>query len=99
MCQGVEVITSVYCVFPLNEFNFFIKELKMKTITFISYDKYPKTVRKSHIFKKRFSSLADVAKFLRSSCKIYLNNPMNEFSKDELRIISMKVQSLNRRKV
>ena len=71
----------------------------MKTITFISYDKYPKTTRKSHIFKKRFSSLADVAKFLQVSNKIYLNNPMNEFSKDELRILSMKVQSVNRMKV
>ncbi len=71
----------------------------MKTITFTSYDKYPKTVRKSHIFKKRFSSLADVAKFLQVSVKIYLNNPMNEFSKDELRILSMKVQSLNKMKV
>ena len=71
----------------------------MKTITFISYDKYPKTTRKSHIFKKRFSSLADVAKFLQVSSKIYLNNPMNEFSKDELRILSMKVRSVNRMKV
>lgn len=68
----------------------------MKTITFISYDKYPKTTRKSHIFKKRFSSLADVAKFLQVSNKIYLNNPMKEFSKDELRILSMKVRSVNR---
>ena len=71
----------------------------MKTITFISYDKYPKTTRKSHIFKKRFYSLADVAKFLQVSSKIYLNNPMNEFSKDELRILSMKVRSVNRMKV
>ena len=71
----------------------------MKTITFISYDKYPKTTRKSHIFKKRFSSLADVAKFLQVSNKIYLNNPMNEFSKDELRILSIKVRSVNRMKV
>ena len=71
----------------------------MKTITFISYDKYPKTTRKSHIFKKRFSSLADVAKFLQGSSKIYLNNPMNEFSKDELRVLSMKVRSVNRMKV
>ena len=71
----------------------------MKTITFISYDKYPKTIRKSHIFKKRFSSLADVAKFLQVSNKIYLNDPMNEFSKDELRILSMKVQSVTRTKI
>ena len=71
----------------------------MKTITFISYDKYPKTTRKSHIFKKRFSSLADVAKFLQVSNKIYLNNPMKEFSKDELRILSMKIRSVNRMKV
>lgn len=66
----------------------------MKTITFISYDKYPQTTKKSHIFKKRFSSLADVAKFLKSSNKIYLNNPMNELSKDELRILSNKIRSL-----
>ena len=66
----------------------------MKTITFTSYDKYPQTTKKSHIFKKRFSSLADVAKFLKSSNKIYLNNPMNEFSKDELRILSNKIRSL-----
>jgi hypothetical protein len=66
----------------------------MKTITFISYDKYPQTTKKSHIFKKRFSSLADVAKFLKSSNKIYLNNPMNELSKDELRILSKKIRSL-----
>ena len=66
----------------------------MKTITFISYDKYPQTTKKSHIFKKRFSSLADVARFLKSSNKIYLNNPMNELSKDELRILSKKIRSL-----
>ena len=66
----------------------------MKTITFISYDKYPQTTKKSHIFKKRFSSLADVAKFLKSSNKIYLNNPMNELSKDETRILSKKIRSL-----
>lgn len=66
----------------------------MKTVTFICYDKYPKTTRKSHIFKKSFSSLADVAKFLQVSNKIYLNNPMNEFSKDELRILSKKIRSL-----
>ena len=71
----------------------------MKTITFISYDNYPKTTKRSHIFKKRFSSLADVAKFLQVSSKIYLNNPMNEFSKDELRILSMKVRSVNRMKL
>lgn len=69
----------------------------MKTITFISYDKYPKTVRKFHIFKKRFSSLSDIAKFLQVSSKIYLNNPMNELSKEELRILSMKVRSLNKK--
>ena len=71
----------------------------MKTITFISYDKYPKTTKRSHIFTKKFSSLADVAKFLKASNKIYLNNPMNELSKDELRILSMKVRSLNKMKV
>lgn len=66
----------------------------MKAITFICYDKYPKTTKRSHVFKKRFSSLADVVKFLKASNKIYLNNPMNEFSKDELRILSMKLRSL-----
>lgn len=66
----------------------------MKTVTFICYDKYPQTTKKSHIFKKRFSSLADVAKFLKSSNKIYLNNPMNELSKDELKILSNKIRSL-----
>ena len=70
----------------------------MKTITFISYDKYPKTVKKYHIFKKRFSSLADIAKFMEASNKIYLNNSMNELSKDELRILSMKVRSLKKRR-
>lgn len=65
----------------------------MKTITFICYDKYPKTT-KFHIFKKRFSSLADVAKFLKASNKIYLQDPINEFSKDEIRILSMKIRSL-----
>ena len=66
----------------------------MKTITFTCYDKYPQTTKKSHIFKKRFSSLADIAKFLKSSNKIYLNNPMNELSKDEIRILSKKIRSL-----
>lgn len=65
----------------------------MKTITFICYDKYPKTT-KFHIFKKRFSSLTDVAKFLKVSNKIYLQDPINEFSKDEIRILSMKIRSL-----
>lgn len=71
----------------------------MKTITFICYDKYPKTTKRSHIFKKRFSSLADVAKFMKASNKIYLNNPMNELSKDELKILSMKIRSLKKMKV
>lgn len=71
----------------------------MKTFTFICYDNYPKTTKRSHIFKKRFSSLADVAKFLKGSNKIYLNDPMKELSKDELRILSMKVRSVNRMKV
>lgn len=66
----------------------------MKTVTFICYDKYPQTTKKFHVFKKRFSSLADVARFLKSSNKIYLNNPMNELSKDELRILSKKIRSL-----
>lgn len=68
----------------------------MKTITFICYDKYPKTTKKFHIFKKRFSSLADVAKFLKVSNKIYLQDPCNEFSKDELKILSTKIRSLNK---
>ena len=68
----------------------------MKTITFICYDKYPKTTKRSHIFKKRFSSLANVAKFLKASNKIYLNDPMNELSKDELKILSMKIRSLKK---
>ena len=71
----------------------------MKTISFICYDKYPKSVKKSHIFKKRFSSLADIAKFLSTSNKIYLHNPMSEFSKDELTILSIKLRSLNKMKV
>ena len=71
----------------------------MKTYTFICYDKYPKTLKKYHIFKKQFSSLADVAKFLKASNKIYLYNQMNEISKDELRILSMKIRSLNKMKV
>ena len=71
----------------------------MKTITFTCYDKCPKTVKKFHVFKKRFSSLSDLAKFLKSSNKIYLNDPMNELSKDELRILSRKIQSLNKMKV
>ena len=70
----------------------------MKTVTFICYDKYPKTTKRFHIFKKRFSSLADIAKFLKASNKIYLNNPMNELSKDEFKILSMKVYSLNKKK-
>lgn len=68
----------------------------MKTITFICYDKYPKTTKKFHIFKKRFSSLADVAKFLKVSNKIYLQDPYNEFSKDELKILSTKIRSLKK---
>ena len=71
----------------------------MKTITFICYDNYPKTAKRSHIFKKRFSSLADVAKFLRVSNKIYLYHQMNEISRDELKILSMKIRSLNKMKV
>lgn len=71
----------------------------MKTISFICYDKYPKSVKKRHIFKKRFSSLADVVRFLKTSNKIYLHDPMNEFSKHKLRILSMKLRSLNNMKV
>ena len=67
----------------------------MKTYTFICYDKYPKTTKKFHIFKKRFSSLSDVAKFLKSSNKICLEYQMDELSKDELAILAMKLRSLN----
>ena len=71
----------------------------MKEYTFICYDKYPKTTKKSHIFKKRFSSLSGVAKFLNDSNKIYLYGPMNEFSNRELTILAMKLRSLNKMKV
>ena len=70
----------------------------MKEYTFICYDKYPKTTNKFHIFKKRFSSLAGVAEFLKVSNKIYLYYPMNEVSKDELHILAMKLRSFNSRK-
>lgn len=68
----------------------------MKTCTFISYDNYPKSTKKRHIFKKRFSSLTDLVRFLKSSNKLYLHDPMNEFSKTELDILSMKIRSLNK---
>lgn len=67
----------------------------MKTYTFIYYDKYPKTVKKFHIFKKRFSSLSDIAKFLKSSNKLYLKDPLKQLSKNELAILSKKLRSLN----
>ena len=67
----------------------------MKTYTFIYYNKYPKTVKKHHIFKKRFSSLSDIAKFLKSSNKLYLKDPMKQLSKNELAILSKKLRSLN----
>ena len=67
----------------------------MKTYTFICYDKYPKTVKKFHIFKKRFSSLSDIAKFLKSSNKLYLYEPLKQLSKNELVILSKKLRSLN----
>ena len=69
----------------------------MKTCTFVCYDNYPKTVKKFHVFKKRFSSLSDLAKFLKSSNKIYLKYPMDELSKDELAILTMKRRSLNKK--
>lgn len=68
----------------------------MKTYTFTSYDKYPKSIKKMHIFKKRFSSLADLVRFLKSSNKLFLHDPMNEFSKTELDILSMKIRSLDK---
>lgn len=70
----------------------------MKTYTFICYDKYPKTVKKFHTFKKKFSSLSDVAKFLKSSNKLYLCNQVDELSKDELAILSRKLRSLTKNK-
>lgn len=67
----------------------------MRTYTFICYDKYPKTVKKFHTFRKRFSSLSDIAKFLKSSNKLYLKDPMKQLSKNELAILSKKLRSLN----
>ncbi len=67
----------------------------MKTYTFIYYDRYPVTVKKFHTFKKRFSSLSDIAKFLKSSNKLYLKDPMKQLSKNELAILSKKLRSLN----
>ena len=67
----------------------------MKTYTFIYYNNYPITVKKHHIFKKRFSSLSDIAKFLKSSNKLYLHKPLKQLSKNELAILSKKLRSLN----
>lgn len=67
----------------------------MRTYTFIYYNKYPITVKKFHTFKKRFSSLADIARFLKSSNKLYLHEPLKQLSKDELTILSKKLRSLN----
>ena len=67
----------------------------MKTYTFIYYNNYPITVKKFHTFKKRFSSLSDIARFLRSSNKLYLKDPMRQLSKNELVILSKKLRSLN----
>lgn len=67
----------------------------MRTYTFICYDKYPKTVKKFHIFKKRFSSLSDIAKFLKSSNKLYLHEPLKQLSKNESAILLKKLRSLN----
>ena len=66
----------------------------MKTVTFISYDKYPQTTKKFHVFRKRFSSLADIVRFLSVSNKIYLHQPMIAFSQDEIKILSKKIRSL-----
>lgn len=67
----------------------------MRTYTFICYDKYPKTVKKFHTFRKKFSSLSDIAKFLKSSNKLYLHEPLKQLSKNELAILSKKLRSLN----
>lgn len=67
----------------------------MRTYTFICYDNYPITVKKHHIFKRRFSSLSDIAKFLKSSNKLYLKDPIKQLSKNELAILSKKLRSLN----
>ena len=67
----------------------------MRTYTFICYDRYPKTVKKFHTFRKRVSSLSDIAKFLKSSNKLYLHEPLKQLSKNELAILSKKLRSLN----
>lgn len=67
----------------------------MKTYTFIYYNNYPITVKKHHTFRKRFSSLSDIAKFLKSSNKLYLHEPLKQLSKNELAILSKKLRSLN----
>ncbi len=70
----------------------------MKTYTFIYYDNYPTTVKKFHTFKKRFPSLADIARFLKSSNKLYLHEPWKQLSKNELAILSKKLRSLTKNK-
>lgn len=70
----------------------------MKTYTFIYYNNYPITIKKHHIFKKRFSSLSDIAKFLKSSNKLYLYEPLKQLSNNELIVLSKKLRSLNNRK-
>lgn len=67
----------------------------MRTYTFIYYDRYPVTVKKFHAFKKSFSSLSDIAKFLKSSNKLCLKDPLKQLSKNELAILSKKLRSLN----
>ena len=71
----------------------------MKTYRFNCFYNLPNSLSFT-VFEKKFTSLSELAKFVMSSNRIYLDNPREQLNSSEFQIFSKKMQSLfnNRKK-
>lgn len=90
----VKRLCNVCNMLPERRFDH-MKSRIIKTYTFVSYDNYPHSLKKFHMFKKRFQSLSELATFLHQSrLKVCLANPKEELSSSEVYILNNKFWSL-----
>lgn len=65
----------------------------MKTYRFNCFYNLPNSLVFT-VFEKKFNSLSELAKFVASSDRIYLDNPREQLNSSEFQIFSKKMQSL-----
>ena len=85
------------CILHLNEIH--AGEFRVKTYRFNCFYDLPNSLAFT-VFEKKFNSLSELAKFVMSSNRIYLDNPREQLNSSEFQIFSKKMQSLfnNRKK-